>query len=156
MTGADTRSQGLLLGASNATMHWGEGLYIGLYRLLGGRWVDRWTGGMPVLLLTTTGRRSGLARTVALGHLQTGRGLLVAGTNGGREPVPGWVWNLRADPTCHVEAGRERYNAAAEFVEDDEYETHWRRLVAEYPIYQTARDILTRPVPLILLRPEDK
>lgn len=134
-------------------MHWGESVYIGLYRLLGGRWVDRWTGGAPAILLTTTGRRSGLHRTVALGHLRLGKRLVVAGTNGGLAPLPGWVWNLRADPRCRVEAGRDVFPAVAVFLEGKEHRDHWERLVAEYPVYQTARDLLERPIPLVALRP---
>jgi deazaflavin-dependent oxidoreductase (nitroreductase family) len=134
-------------------MHWGENVYIGLYRMLGGRWVEGWTAGAPAILLTTTGRRTGLPRTVALGHMRIGRDLVVAGTNGGLAPVPGWVWNLRADPRCQVEAGRERFTATAEFLEGDEYQTHWNRLVSEYPVYQTARDMLERHVPLVVFHP---
>ena len=152
MTDAKTGSAGLRLRVRQTTMHWGENAYVGLYRMLGGRWVARWTAGAPAILLTTTGRRSGRPRTVALGHMRIGEGLIVAGTNGGLAPVPGWVWNLRADPRCRVEAGRKRFTATAEFLEGDEYLDHWNRLVADYPIYQTARDLLERPVPLVLLQ----
>jgi len=48
--------------------------------------------------------------------------------------------------------GRKRFTATAEFLEGDEYLDHWNRLVADYPIYQTARDLLERPVPLVLLQ----
>jgi deazaflavin-dependent oxidoreductase (nitroreductase family) len=85
--------------------------------------------------------------------MRIGRGLIVAGTNGGLAPVPGWVWNLRADPRCQVEAGRERFTATAEFLEGAEYQTHWTRLVSEYPVYQTARDMLERHVPLVVFHP---
>ena len=149
---AKTRSPGLRLRVRQATMHWGESAYIALYRLLGGRWVDRWTAGAPAILLTTTGRRSGLPRTVALGHMRIEGDLVVAGTNGGRAPVPGWVWNLRADPRCRVEAGREDYAAVAVFLEDKEHRDYWDRLVTEHPIYQTARDMLQRPIPLVVLQ----
>jgi deazaflavin-dependent oxidoreductase (nitroreductase family) len=134
-------------------MHWGENVYIGLYRMLGGRWVDRWTAGAPAILLITTGRRTGLPRTVALGHMRIGEDLVVAATNGGLAPVPGWVWNLRADPRCRVEVGRERFTATAECLEGEEYLDYWNRLVSEYPIYQTARDMLERPIPLVVLQP---
>jgi deazaflavin-dependent oxidoreductase (nitroreductase family) len=101
----------------------------------------------------TTGRRSGEPRTVALGHARVEAGFLVAGTNGGLERVPAWVWNLRSDPHCVIEAGADRFTATAEFLERDTYQTHWRRLVAEYPIHEKARGMLSRPIPLVLLHP---
>jgi len=96
-------------------------------------------------------QKSGRPRTVALGHLRIGERLVVAGTNGGRERLPDWVWNLHADPTCRVEIGREEYAAIASFLEGDEYQTHWNRIVAEHPIYQTAGDMLERHIPLVAL-----
>ena len=134
-----------------AVMHWGDGTYIRLYRRLGGRWVDRWTAGSPAILVTTTGRRSGRPRTVALGHTRTDDGMVVAGTNGGLTPIPDWVWNLRSDPRCVVEAGADRFKATAEFLEGDRYHGHWDRLVADYPVYEKARGMLQRPIPLVLL-----
>lgn len=148
-----TSSPGFRLRLRQATMHWAESAYIGMYRLVGGRWVQRWTGGTPVILLTTTGRKSGQPRTVALGHMRAGEDLVVAGTNGGKKRLPDWVWNLRTDPRCQVEAGREKFDATAEFLEGDAYQTHWNRLVAEHPIYQTAREMLVRDIPLVVLHP---
>ena len=156
VTNAKTGSPGLHVRALQATMHWGDNAYIWLYRLLGGRWVSKWTAGTPAILLTTTGRKSGRPRTVALGHLRIKKGLVVAGTNGGRERVPDWVWNLHADPGCRVEVGRENYAAVALFLEGDAYQSHWNRLVAEHPIYQTARDLLERHIPLVALRRENE
>ena len=153
VTNAKTGSPGLHVRALQATMHWGDNAYIWLYRLLGGRWVSKWTAGTPAILLTTTGRKSGRPRTVALGHLRIEETLVVAGTNGGRERVPDWVRNLHADPRCRVETGREKYAAVASFLDGGEYQNHWERLVAEHPIYQTAHDMLERPVPLVVLHP---
>jgi len=138
-----------------ATMQWGEATYIRLYRRLNGRWVNKWSGGAPVILITTTGRRSGEPRTVALGHGRADDGLVVAGTNGGLESIPGWVWNLRSDPRCLVEAGADRFSALAEFLEGERYATRWARLVADYPVYEKARGILPRPIPLVLLNPTE-
>jgi deazaflavin-dependent oxidoreductase (nitroreductase family) len=77
--------------------------------------------------------------------------VVVAGTNGGLPPVPGWVWNLRHDPKCVVEAGAERFTATAEFLEGEQYESHWNRLVAAYPVYEKVRNMLERSVPLVFL-----
>lgn len=147
-----TRPSRLRLRIRKRYMRWGEGTYISLYRWLGGRWVDKWTGGAPAILVTTTGRRSGEQRTVALGHARVGEDLLVAGTNGGLSRVPDWVWNLRYHPHCVVEARADRFTANAEFLEGERYESHWDRLVAAYPVYEKARAMLDRPIPLVLLQ----
>jgi deazaflavin-dependent oxidoreductase (nitroreductase family) len=81
---------------------------------------------------------------------------MVAGTNGGLAPLPGWVWNLRSDRICVVEAGADRFTATAEFLEGDRYESHWDRLVAAYPVYEKARAMLDRPIPLVLLHRTDR
>jgi deazaflavin-dependent oxidoreductase (nitroreductase family) len=81
--------------------------------------------------------------------------VVVAGTNGGLAPVPGWVWNLRSDPHCVVEAGADRFKGTAEFLEGERYASHWDRLVAAYPVYGKARHMLERPIPLVLLHRTD-
>jgi deazaflavin-dependent oxidoreductase (nitroreductase family) len=123
-----------------------------LYRKLGGRWVDRATvGGAPVLFVTTTGRRSRQPHTVAVGHLRDGDGVIVAGTNGGKPALPSWIHNLRANPSATVELGRERFSARAEFLEGEEWERHWGRLVKAFPIYDQARRFSGRKIPLVRL-----
>ena len=79
----------------------------------------------------------------------------MAGTNGGLTPVPGWVWNLRHDPHCVVEAGTDCFKGTAEFLEGERYASHWDRLVAAYPVYEKARNLLDRPIPLVLLHRTD-
>jgi deazaflavin-dependent oxidoreductase (nitroreductase family) len=126
--------------------------HVWFYRALGGRLVDKGTGGAPVLLVTTRGRRTGEPRTVPLGHLRDGDDVIVAGTNGGLESLPSWVLNLRADPSCTVELGSEQFDAYAEFLEDDEWEHHWSRLVDAFPVYDQAHRWAGRPIPLVRLK----
>jgi deazaflavin-dependent oxidoreductase (nitroreductase family) len=126
--------------------------HVRLYRLLGGRFVSDMTGGAPVLLLTTRGRRTGQLRTVALGHLRDGDDVIVAGTNGGLPALPGWVHNLRAHPEAEVQVGSERRRAHAEFLEGEEWDQHWARLLAAYPIYDQASRFAGRRIHLIRLR----
>lgn len=130
-------------------------VYVWLYRKLGGRWVNRATvGGAPVLLVTTTGRRSGKPRTVTVGHLRYGDDVIVAGSNGGKPALPYWIHNLRANPSATVELGRERFSARAEFLEDEEWERHWARLVRAFPMYEQARRFAGRKIPLVRLSRE--
>ena len=126
--------------------------HVWMYRALGGRIVNRATGGTPVLLVTTIGRRSGKPRTVALGHLRSGDDVIVAGTNGGLPKVPAWVHNLRAHPQAEVELGQERYPVIAEFLEGEERQYHWDQLVNTFSIYDDAQRWSGRRIPLIRLR----
>jgi deazaflavin-dependent oxidoreductase (nitroreductase family) len=126
--------------------------HVRIYRALGGRIVNRNPVGPPVLLLTTTGRRSGQPRTVAVGHLRDGDDVIVAGSNGGLPPMPAWVLNLRAHSEAEVELGRERIPVRAEWLEGVEFEQQWKRLVTAYPLYGQAPQLAGREVPLIRLR----
>lgn len=126
--------------------------HVWMYRLLRGRLVDKGSGGAPVVLVTSTGRHSGEPRTVTLGHLQDGDDVIVAGTNGGLESLPSWILNLRENHHCTVDAGSERFDAKAEFLEGAEWEKHWSRFVEAYPAYDQAHRWAGRPVPLVRLR----
>lgn len=129
--------------------------HVWMYRRLRGRIVNRATGGAPVVLLTTVGRRSGKPRTVALGHLRDGDDVIVAGTNGGLRPLPAWVHNLRADPHGEAQVSGDRYPVRAEFLEGEDWDRHWAQLVSAYPIYDQARRFAGRPIPLIRLTRTD-
>jgi deazaflavin-dependent oxidoreductase (nitroreductase family) len=126
-------------------------VHVWMYRKLHGRFVNRFTAGTPVLLVTTVGRRSGLARTVALGYLADGDAVVVAGTNGGKPTLPAWFLNLQANPTATVEIDRMRTSASAEFLVGAEWEQHWQRLIAAYPIYAQAGLYAGRKIPLVRL-----
>ncbi|MGA9597193.1 MAG: nitroreductase/quinone reductase family protein [Acidimicrobiia bacterium] len=128
-----------------------------LYRLSRGRLgTTRMTLGAPVLLLTTTGRRSGEERSVPIGHMEIDGEIVVAGTNGGLEPTPAWVLNLRSDRRCLVQIRGDRFEARAEFVGLDEYESLWNRLSESYPTYNQAQSWIAREIPLIRLRRIDQ
>lgn len=126
--------------------------HVWAYRKLNGRFVNRATGGAPAILVTTRGRRTRKQRTVVVGCLHDEDDLIVAGTNGGLRPLPGWVHNLRADPQAEVQIGGQKFRARAEFLEGDDWERDWERLLAAYPMYDQAQRWAGRKVPLIRLR----
>ena len=78
-----------------------------------GRSLSSLISGLPMLLLTTTGRRSGLPRTVALAYTRIGEDLLVVGGDHGADRQPQWYRNLCRDPEVLVELGRARFAARA-------------------------------------------
>jgi deazaflavin-dependent oxidoreductase (nitroreductase family) len=111
-----------------------------LMRKTQGRIVSRFFG-LPALLLTSTGARSGLPRVMPLIYLRDRNDFVVVGTNFGQLHHPGWTANLLAQPDAAVEVGPERLTVTAELVDPATWERLWPRFVAIYPGYA---DYLTR------------
>lgn len=151
MNGQETEKPGLLLRGLIWLMPKMTPAHVWTYRRLRGHIVNKATGGAPVVLVTTVGRRSGQPRSVALGHLKDGQDVIVAGTNGGRSQLPGWIYNLRANSSARVELGGASFPARAEFLEGPEWQEHWNRLVATYPMYEQAERFAGRRIPLVRL-----
>ena len=91
----------------------------------------------PSLLITTTGRRSGLARTNPLVYVRDGDCYAVVGSNWGQTHPPAWALNLLADPAAVVTLRGGRRPVRARLVEGEERERLWRRLVETWPAYET-------------------
>src|SRR5690242_2560935 len=95
-------------------------------RLSGGRFTgSELVGGVPTLFLTTTGARSGLARTTQLVGVPSGDDLAVIGSNFGRRTHPGWVHNLIADPRATASCGGRSAEVIARELTGDEAERVW-------------------------------
>ena len=124
-----------------------------VYRLSGGRLLGRFPSGAPVCLLTTTGRRSGQARTVPLLYLADGEDFVVVASQGGAPQNPGWFHNLQAAPRAGLQIGRRRLAVTARTVPAAERDLLWPRLVAIYPPYEDYRRRTSREIPLVRLTP---
>lgn len=122
-----------------------------VYRATNGRLGGRLAGG-PVLLLTTTGRRSGEERTVPLLYLRDGESFVVVGSNGGTASHPAWWLNLKANPEATVEIGSRKLRVRAEQAIQREKERLWPRLVEMYGGYESYRERTDREIPVVLLR----
>lgn len=109
-----------------------------LYRGTGGRF--SLTGRAPVLLLTTTGRRSGKARTVPLFYLRDGDRLVICNVNPGFERPNPWTLNLRAQPRAQVQIGRGPATVRARAASEDELDRYWPQLAQLWPAYQAFSD----------------
>jgi len=125
-------------------------LHVHLYRLLGGRLVGR-VGKAPILLLTTTGRRSGRPRTAPLLYVRDGEAVAVVASFGGNPTHPDWYLNLKAEPHATVEIGRERLQLMARTAEGDERARLWRRFLEIYPTYDAYQGKTSRPIPVVVL-----
>ncbi|MGH9092856.1 MAG: nitroreductase/quinone reductase family protein [Acidimicrobiales bacterium] len=127
-------------------------LHVRLYRLTGGL-VGHWSPLGPMLLLTTTGRRSGEPRTTALLYMADGDDFLVVGSNGGRDRPPAWLLNLEASPLATVQTGRRRHAVAAEVLRGADRAAIWPRLVDHYSGWDHYRHLTDRDIPAVRLRP---
>jgi deazaflavin-dependent oxidoreductase (nitroreductase family) len=106
---------------------------------------------MPMLLLTTTGRRSGEARTVPLPYFAyEGRTFLVASFAGGAKD-PAWYGNLVANPEVEVQIRREVRRARATTIDGDERLRLWPMLVRDWPRYGVYQAGTRRTIPLVEL-----
>jgi len=106
-----------------------------------------------VLLLTTTGRKTGERRTIPLLYLEDGENLAVVASNGGAPKHPDWWLNLRVAPEAIAEVGRRKLRVRAEEASPEEKERLWPRLVAMYGPYESYQRRTDREIPVVLLRP---
>lgn len=125
-------------------------LHVAVYRRSGGR-IGRRTKKVPVLLLTTTGRRSGEPRTVPLVHYRDGEDIILSASNGGNW-LPAWFLNVEADPNVTVELGPERFEATAEIAGEDERPALWDGMVAQNPDFADYAVRADRLIPMVRLR----
>ncbi|MFH9394950.1 nitroreductase/quinone reductase family protein [Streptomyces sp. NPDC017556] len=111
--------------------------------------------GADLLLLTTTGARSGKPHTTPLGYVRDGRRLLVVGSNLGAPLHPDWYRDLLARPTVRVELGDEEFDSLAVPAEGARRDELFARVVAEAPGYADYQDATDRLLPVVVLeRPE--
>jgi deazaflavin-dependent oxidoreductase (nitroreductase family) len=105
-------------------------------RLSGGRWLlSARLAGLPVAMLTTTGRRSGQPRTAPVLAIPDGAGYILVASNWGQPTHPGWYHNLRANPDCVLTVGGEARRMRARQVTGEERARCWQRALAAYPGY---------------------
>jgi len=109
--------------------------------------------GSPVLLITTTGRKSGKPRTIPLLYLPEGDNLVVVASNGGTSGDPAWWLNLKDDPAANVEVGGRKLRVWAEEAEGEERRRLWERAVRMYGAYEQYQEKTDRRIPVVLLRP---
>jgi deazaflavin-dependent oxidoreductase (nitroreductase family) len=122
------------------------------YTLTGGI-VGARVSGAPVLLLTTTGRKSGRPRTTSLTYLQDGENMVIIASNGGNAQHPAWYLNLRGKPQAEVQIGREKTRVQAEVAGDEEHARLWPLVVQMYSGYDNYQKETKRTIPVVILRP---
>lgn len=117
--------------------------------------VGYWWNGAPTLLLTTTGRRSGKARTSPLIFARDGDDYLVVGSVGGRPNNPNWYHNLLADPRARIQVRGDVFDVTGRVADDVEKPRLWGIVNETWPNYDRYQERTDRVIPVIVLSPVD-
>lgn len=133
-------------------LRWVGKLNVPVYRLSGGRVGGR-VGKAPVLLLTTTGCRSGERRTCPVVYLAQGPNVVLIDTNAGNERLPAWSRNLSACPEAEVEVGRQRRAVQARRAVGEERAELWRAHNAQFAGFDDYDGKLSREPSVWVLEP---
>lgn len=124
-----------------------------LFRMSGGRIGGSFAGGAPILLLTTTGRKSGQPRTAPLLYLEDEGNIILVASQGGMTNSPQWYYNLEAQPEAEVELGTEKKKVRSRRATDEEKAALWPKLVAMYKAYDLYQARTERNIPVMILSP---
>ena len=138
------------LGATG--LRWAGKLNTPLYRVSRGR-IGGKVGRAPVLLLTTTGRKSGQPRTCPVVYLEDEGRLVVINTNAGNAKIPAWSLNLMANPDAEVEIGDDRHRVRARIAEGEERADLWRKHIEQYAGFDDYKEKLDRDISVFVLDP---
>jgi len=110
-----------------------------------------WVRGAPVLILTTTGRRSGETRSTPLIYGRSGADYLVVGSKGGAPTPPAWYLNLQANPDVSVQVKADRFAARARTASKQEKPELWKIMTSIWPDYDDYQTKTKREIPVIIL-----
>lgn len=128
-------------------------MHTAIYKGTGGRAANH-IGGMKVLLLTTTGRKSGKKRTKPLGYVEDGNDYLLAASNAGNDFFPSWWLNLKANPAADIQVGPRKMRISARKASPEERERMWPLFVAAYKGYAGYEEKTDREIPVVILTPQ--
>ena len=107
--------------------------------------------GAPLLLLHTTGAKTGRTRVKPLAYRRDGDRLVVFGTKGGAPTNPEWYYNVRANPRVTVEVGSDRFEADATVAPPDERDRIWRLQTRDVPVFADYQQKTDRTIPVVIL-----
>jgi deazaflavin-dependent oxidoreductase (nitroreductase family) len=113
-----------------------------------------WRNGAPVLLLTTTGRRSGEQRTTPLIYGRDGDNYLIVASKGGAPDPPAWYLNLSDNPDVQLQVKADRFTARARNATADEKPELWRTMTTIWPAYDEYQSKTDREIPVVVLERE--
>jgi deazaflavin-dependent oxidoreductase (nitroreductase family) len=114
-----------------------------------------WRPGVPTLLLTTVGRRTGQLRRTALIYGMSGPDHVVVASKGGAPSHPAWYLNLQANPRAEIQVGGERHRVVARTAQGEERSRLWDQMRAIWPDYEVYATRTDREIPVVVLTVEE-
>jgi deazaflavin-dependent oxidoreductase (nitroreductase family) len=127
-------------------------IHVALYRASGGRIGGRFKAA-PVLLLTTTGRKSGKQRTTPLLYGDDAGRYVVVGSVGGAPKHPAWYLNLRGNAEATIQVGGRKLTVHADTASPEERARLWTLMTRLYPGYEAYQAKTSREIPVVVLTP---
>jgi len=109
--------------------------------------------GVPIIVFTTIGHKSGKVRKVPLMRVEHEGVYALVASKGGRPENPGWYHNIVANPTIRFQDGAEPFETTVREIDGDEYDEWWDRAVAVYHPYAIYKDKTDRRIPMFLTAP---
>jgi deazaflavin-dependent oxidoreductase (nitroreductase family) len=125
-----------------------------MYEVSDGR-IGAWMG-LPSLLLSVTGRKSGLARTTALVYFEDGGNYVVVGSDGAARRDPQWWINLKVNPQATVRVGRNKFAARACLATGTERDRLWQIGIGINPMWAKYQTQTERVLPVVVLTPDSQ
>lgn len=125
-------------------------MHLKVYQWTSGR-IGHTLRGLPVLLLTTKGKKTGQLRTKALMYLPYGESFVVIASNLGKDDHPAWWYNLQAEPKANVQIGSSNFTVHGRKAQEHEREGIWQALAKKTPDYEQYRSWTSRQIPLVIL-----
>jgi deazaflavin-dependent oxidoreductase (nitroreductase family) len=126
-----------------------------IFAATNGRLLGTW-GGLPVVMLTTTGRRTSRPRTTMLASpVQEGDRIVLVASNGGAPRHPDWFLNLRDLPEADVVMRGRRGHMHARIATPEDKDRLWPKVTGRSPSYARYQERTTRDIPLVLLEPAE-
>lgn len=154
--GTDTAPKGLNSKATIPIMKWMSRVNVAAYRATGGRVGGKWRvgsafpWGIPVCLVTTTGRKTGQPRTAPLLFLEDGDKVVLVASQGGMAKHPLWFRNIQANPEVIVQIKSRVRKMHARVATDTERAAYWPRLVEMYPDFDNYQSWTDRVIPVVV------
>lgn len=121
------------------------------YRETGGAVGHKWREGSTVLLLTTTGRKSGAKRTIPLIYAKDGANYVIVASKGGAPDDPGWYQNLVKTPEVELQVEADVFRARARTATGEERARLWKKANDVWPHYEEYAKKTTREIPVVVL-----
>ena len=126
-----------------------------LYTVSGGR-IGGKMGQVPVLLLTTTGRKTGKQRTLPLVYIMDGSAYVITASAGGAAKHPGWFFNIRSNPQATIQVKDKHITVTAEIAGPEKKPELWARLVEGAPNFAEYQKRTSREIPMVILHPVEE